>query len=947
MTNHRDILVHYALGKGANLGKGENKVSPWSTLVKMLSVPAVTRERHKEYLKLSRDEQTRLKSRDGWISGAQCKGGIRRLANVMPRNVATFDLDYPWESFFPDMLSDIHWLASYECVVLSTRGSTPEKPRYRVVMPMSRMVQPDEWNALARIVSLRIDYGNTPMEQVDVVSSRRAQMMFLPTRSVDQEYQFHHNKGRLFDPDEQFAWFEENHGDWRDLSQLPLYKGEEQLRKHADKAEDPWLKPGVIGDWCRAWPIEELIAEHLSDKYIPGDDKSGKPRYTYTGGGGANGAVVEDDGRFLYSWHGSDPVGEQLVNAWDLYRVHRFGHLDDKHDPETPIMDWPSSKAMKEFVGTDERYRAERTKSRYDLGAMFDDVDVGEADAEPEEDLSADSAEYTEAEKPAEDDFGLSDDDLAAADGGHKEPPPKGKKGKEKTAKNPNAATWFSEELEVNKNGDLISSVHNVAAILYNDPRFYGKLRFDEFTGVVRVFGDIKSRSDNVPTLFCQDKVYGDRWSQRGHITIRAILATPNGAGKVGYGLSTVSERDIADGVELAAARNTYHPIKDFLEAETWDGVERIEHMFIDYLGLPDTAYARETAKLVMIASVARIYEPGMKFDYAPVLQGRQGARKSTFIRTLYTTRWFGEVACDLGDVQKVAEAISGKWGNELPEMTAMNKSEVNDTKAFLSRQEDTVRLAYAREVTVIKRQAIFWGSTNEDVYLKDRTGNRRFWPLHVRTHYIDTSALADAVPQLWAEALALYKAMRAMYPRHQHEDLPLMLSGTAEQQAKLAQEGVREQQLDEEWSVILKDTFDQPIKLIEFANSYKADPVKMAEGLNPDNVWVKRVVCNIADAAEVIGLVWPQINTTNSRNLTKALKAMPGWEVEPAARRKRWGSGTTAWYIRVDADPIDIKRGFVITDSPEHPHPEFTGAEFTEEDLGPEDPDDEIDNLV
>lgn len=950
MANHRDTLVHYAIGKGANLGKAVNKVSSWGTLVKLLSKPTVTREKHKDYLKLPRDEQTRLKSVNGWISGAQCQGSLRRLANVLPRDVGTYDLDYPWDSFFPDMKSGIHWLARFECVVLSTRSSTDENPRYRVVMPMKRMVRPDEWNALARIVSLRIDYGGTPMEQVDVVSSRRAQMMFMPTISDDQKYQFHHNEGELFDPDEQFDWFAEHHGDWRDLSQLPLYKGEEKLRKHADKAEDPWLKPGMIGDWCRAWPIEELIAEHLSDKYIPGDDKSGKPRYSYTGGESANGAVIEDDGRFLYSWHGSDPVAEQLVNAWDLYRIHRFGHLDDKTNPEASIMDWPSSKAMKEFVATDARYREQRTKSRYDLGAMFDDVDVGEADAEPEENLSADSSEYTEAEKPADDDFGLSDDDLAAADGGHKEPP-KDKKGKDKAAKNPNASTWFGEELEVNKNGDLISSVHNVAAILYNDPRFYGKLRFDDFTGVVRVFGDIASRSDNVPTLSCQDKVHGDRWSQMGHATIRAILATPNGAGKVGYGLSTVAERDIADGVMLAALRNRYHPIKDFIESETWDGVERIERMFIDYLGVPDNAYSRETAKLVMIASVARIYEPGMKFDNAPVLQGRQGVRKSTFIRTLYTTRWFGEVACDLGDTQKVAEAISGKWGNELPEMAAQSKSETTDTKSFLSRQEDVVRMAYAREVSVIKRQAIFWGSTNEDVYLKDTTGNRRFWPLRVQTHYIDTAALAEAIPQLWAEALVLYKAMRAMYPKRQHEDLPLMLSGTAEQQAKAAQDSARAQQLDEEYTAILKEAFDKPITLIEFAAPFDTKPHEILSrnrltGLNPENVWVIRNIFRRVDAAEALGMSWPPSTQQQITALDKAIKGLSGWAQEEK-RRKRYMDGNTAWFLRQDADSVDQQRGFTITDAPAAGDEPFVGSQFTEEDLGPEDPDDEIDNLV
>lgn len=957
MANHDNLLLSWAEGRGANLGKATNKKGSWADLRKLLSKPTATNEKHKVYMKMSRDEQLHLKSINGWISGAQCEGGTRNLASVKPRDVGSLDMDYPWEGYFDSVKDGMAFMSGYEHVVLSTRSSTETAPRYRVIFPMLRMVQPDEWMPLCRIISFRIDFEQQPMEQVDVVSSRRAQMMFLPTVSKDQPFEFFHNKGDLLDPDEMFSWYEINHGDWRDLSALPLYKGEDGIRKHADKAEDPWLKPGVIGDWCRAWPIEDLIAEFLSDIYVPGDTQSAKPRYTYTGGSASNGAVVEDDGRFLYSHHGTDPVGEQLVNAWDLYRIHMFGMLDAKVDLEkVSMMDRPSSKRMREFIETDERYRAERTKSRYDLGAMFEDSEVGDEefeDDEEAEDLSADSAEYTAEEQPEpsteeDDEWGFSDADVGAPD--EPEEPVKPKKAKATKAKNPKAKTWFGDELEVNKNGDIVSSVHNVAAILYNDPRFYGKLRWDEFTGVVRLFDDIASRSDNVPTLKCQDKLWGDRWTQMGHATIRAILATPNGAGKVGYGLSTVAERDIADGVVLAAMRNRYHPIKDFLEAVEWDGKDRVDSLFVDYLGMPDTPYARETAKLVLIASVARIHEPGTKFDYAPVLQGDQGIRKSTFIRTLYTSRWFGEVACDLGDVQKVAEAISGKWGNELPEMAAQNKSEVTDTKAFLSRQEDTVRMAYAREVSVIKRQSVFWGTTNEDIYLKDRTGNRRFWPLQVSVWEINTPKLAEELPQLWAEALELYRAMRQMYPRAQHEDLPLMLTGSAEAEAKRHQEGVRQKALDEDWTTEIADYLDHPVRLTEFAMSYVDDPAEMApKGQNPEDLWVVRQVFRTADAATAVGLDWPLKNGQLSNSLTLAIQNLTGWEKgNNGVRYRRWKGKTTLWHHREGASEEDITRGFVIVPAPDFKEAEFAdNYGFTDEDLGPEDPDEEIDNLV
>lgn len=957
MANHDNVLLSWAVGRGSNLGKAENKKGSWADLRKLLSKPTVTNEKHKTYMKMSRDEQLHLKSINGWISGAQCEGNKRNLASVKPRDVGSLDCDYPWEGFFENTKDGLAFLSGYEHVILSTRSSTDDAPRYRIIFPMARFVQPDEWMPLCRIISFRIDFEQQPMEQVDVVSSRRAQMMFLPTISKDQTFEFHHNKGAILDPDEMFAWYEENHGDWRDLANLPLYKGEEGIRKHADKAEDPWLKPGVIGDWCRAWPIEDLIAEFLSDIYVPGDTGSAKPRYTYTGGSASNGAVVEDDGRFLYSHHGTDPVGEQLVNAWDLYRIHMFGKLDEKIDPEkVSMMDRPSSKAMREFIETNDRYRAERTKSRYDLGAMFEDSEVGDedfVDDDAEENLSAGSTEYTEEEHPEpdtteDDEWGFSDADVGEPD--EPEEPVKPKKAKAAKPKNPKAKTWFGEELEVNKNGDISSHVHNVAAILYNDPRFYGKLRYDEFTGVVRVFDDIASKSENIPTLKCLDKLWGDRWTQHGHATIRAILATPNGAGKVGYGLGTVAERDIADGVMLAARRNTYHPIKDFLEAVEWDGKERVERLFIDYLGMVDTPYTRETAKLVLIASVARIYEPGTKFDYAPVLQGDQGIRKSTFIRTLYTSRWFGEVACDLGDVQKVAEAISGKWGNELPEMAAQNKSEVTDTKAFLSRQEDTVRMAYAREVSVIRRQSVFWGTTNEDIYLKDRTGNRRFWPLAVAIHTIDTGKLAEELPMLWAEALELYRAMRVMYPRAQHEDLPLMLTGSAEEEAKRLQEGVRQKAVDEDWTIEIAEYMDHPVNLVDFASGYGINAAEFSQkGQNPEDTWVVRQVFRSSDAAAALGLDWPIKNGQHGNALTLAIQSLMGWEKGNDGKRyRRWKGMGTTWFHRVGASEEDIDRGFIIVPAPEFKEAEFADDYgFTDDDLGPEYPDEDIDNLV
>lgn len=961
MCRHDKTLFSWAVGAGANLAKAKNIKGSWGTLKRLLAVPVKTGEKHKTFMKLNRDEQLRLKSVNGWISGAQCDGEWRNLRNVKPRDIITLDFDYPADGFFDVNEVGCHWLNRFENVLLSTRSSTEGAPRYRCVLPSARMISPDEYNALVRIISLRIEGEKQPMKQVDKVSSRRAQMMFLPTISTDQKYQFLANEADLLDPDEMFAWFEEKYGDWTDLSNLPLYEGEEVLRQHSDKAEDPWLKPGVIGDWCRAWPIEDLIAEFLSDIYVPGDSGTGKPRYTYTGGSASNGAVVEDDGRFLYSHHGTDPVGEMLVNAWDLYRIHFFGKLDEKAKEGTTIGDMPSSKAMREFVVTDKKYQDVRTASRYDMAAMFEDADAG---GDPEDDLETDSPEYTETADAAEDDEPTAEDlfdedDLGPIPEEEKTAAresssgsagaadrPTGKSGKR--PKNPASKTWFSDELEMDQNGNIKSNIHNVAAILYNDPRFYGAIRYDLFSGHERLFYDIKSKTDNVPNLLVQDRGFGDRWQEIGHLTIRAILATPNGPGKVGYGLGTVAERDIAGAVTLCALRNAYHPVKDYVEAQTWDGVERASDLFVRYLGVPDTAYARETARLVLIASIARIYEPGHKFDFAPVLQGPQGIRKSSFIETLYTVRWFGEINCKLDETQKIAETIGGKWGMEFPELAAFRRTDHNDAKQFMSAREDVVRKAYDREVSVIKRQTVFWGSTNDETYLKDPTGNRRWWPQIVDVPYIDTTDLAENLPQIWAEALILYKAMREQEP--DTTDLSLFLSGDAKAGAEALQEGAREHGLIESWAREIEGWLEQPVTLHAFANHYGKDAGEfVAKGIDPGDLWVQRTVFCAADAAELgLKLDWPSKNDLHVKGLDRAIKAITGWvPAREGARHRRWGSSQRAWFVSAAYDEATTSKGYVFVDAPESHEARFTDHGLTDDDLGPEPDDDPTEGLV
>lgn len=940
MGQHDKFIVSWAEGAGRNLAKADNKTGGWAELCKKLSSPTRTRERYKAFMAMSRDEQLRLKSTNGWISGAQCEGKWRNLRNVKPRDLMTLDLDYPNPGFLDQVEMGATPISQFEFFALTTRSHSPEKPRVRVVLPMKRKVTPDEYSPLVRILAFLIDNETQPMRQVDVVSSRKAQMMFYPTASVDGVFWSFRNEGSLLDPDALLDWYEETHGDWRDLAALPLFTGEDQLRKHADKAEDPLLKVGPVGHWCRAYSVEDIIANFLPDIYVPGDTQSAKPRYTYTGGSASNGAVVEDDGRFLYSHHGTDPVGEQLVNSWDLYRVHKFGELDDGISTDTPMGQRPSWKAMMEFAKADPKFHQQVIKSRYDLGAMFEDVDDDyfnlPADEEPEiaipitEPEGVDEPEYTDSaiRDDIEDLVGLGAASAAVV------APRRARPQAERPPKD-----WFGTELEIDQNGNLKSTIHNIATIVHNDARFWGAICFDEFSQQIVVRRDIKSKTKVVPERIVRDKVKGDRWQDSDDISIRAILAAPNGEGKTGYGLGTVSERDINGAVVLASRRHRFHPVKDYLEDLVWDGVPRVERLFIDHLGAVNTPYHREAAFAVMVASVARIYEPGHKFDFAPVISGTQGKLKSTFIETLYGESWFGEISCKLNDTQQIAETIGGKWGMEFPELAAFYKSDHNDAKQFMSRKVDSVRMAYDRRITDFPRQAIFWGTTNDRKYLKDPTGNRRWWPIVVHVDLIDIAALIGIKDQLWAEAVALYRSMREEQP---HGTLPLFLrSEEAQTEAASLQEEARTQTLPEVWAETIQQWLAKPVTLATLALQYQKESAYLAPAItDPDHTWVVRTAFRVADAAKhALELQEVIHNDQMTQNLDRAVTLLDDWANEKMLYPDRINAVRRfgiqgRWKLLSGASERDHTFGFRVVPTPDDVGDIDTASMFTDDDL-------------
>jgi predicted P-loop ATPase len=219
--------------------------------------------------------------------------------------------------------------------------------------------------------------------------------------------------------------------------------------------------------------------------------------------------------------------------------------------------------------------------------------------------------------------------------------------------------------------------------------------------------------------------------------------------------------KKIEEFFDIEAGRHSYHPVKDYLKTLTWDGVKRLDGWLETYLGARGPKeYLSAVGRKTIVAMVTRIFEPGAKFDNVLILEGLQGIGKSTAARIL-SEPWFSDSELTLGHSDAVVYLL-GNWVIELGELSAMTRYDVNLMKQFISRDTDKVRLPYGRRTIVNPRQCIFIGTTNNQAYLKDITGNRRFWP--VSCGAIDTEGLRRDRDQLLAEAIEYYLACEPLY---------------------------------------------------------------------------------------------------------------------------------------------------------------------------------------
>ncbi|WP_157951558.1 virulence-associated E family protein [Agrobacterium pusense] len=358
-------------------------------------------------------------------------------------------------------------------------------------------------------------------------------------------------------------------------------------------------------------------------------------------------------------------------------------------------------------------------------------------------------------------------------------------------------------KLDVGDNGKIKQTLDNASNILSRHERMRGVFAYDQFFDRTRVM----RQPDG-------EHFKGEHW-RRGTVTdaheadTRAWLSASSQYGGMG---TSFTKGDVHDAMNRAGRENAFHPIQQWFESlPEWDGEPRMNCLFIDYLGCPDTHYHRQAAVMWMVAAVARVYEPGHKFDYMPIIEGPQGARKSTFVKAL-GGEWAGDPDLDWSNPQKLMEQTAGHWIIEVGELASMNKAETTDLKSAISKTEDTSRMAYATNAITRKRQFVLIGTTNDSQYLRDPTGNRRFWPIKCNKTMadpIDIDSLLEERDQIWAEALDVYFKWRSTKPQG---DLPLTLTGEAIDEASALQTSRMTESAEESLAGQIEAWLDTPL---------------------------------------------------------------------------------------------------------------------------------------
>ena len=410
----------------------------------------------------------------------------------------------------------------------------------------------------------------------------------------------------------------------------------------------------------------------------------------------------------------------------------------------------------------------------------------------------------------------------------------------------------WQKELEYEKRSTVVkNTLRNLLLILNNDEKLKG-IVFNQLSDGMEIKGAVP-------------------WEHPGRFWRDADDAQLISYIDLTYGTFSMRNYNIA--VTKAADDRSYHPVREFLDAlPEWDKVPRVDTLLIDYLGADDTPYVRAVTRKTLCGAVCRVLSPGCKFDTMLVLNGPQGVGKSTLISRL-AGDWFSD-SLNLSDTKDktAAEKLQGYWIMEIGELAGLKKAEVETLRSFLSRQNDIYRASFGKRATPHLRQCVFFGTTNaEKGYLRDTTGNRRFWPVKTpggsRKHSWELSN--EDIRQIWAEVLVYVKAGERLYLDGKMED-------TAKSEQREAMESDEREGLVREYlDTLLPEKWDD-MDLFERRNFLHGEDFG-----KPDLQGTVRRMCvsNMEIWCECFGKERANLKRMDSGEISAIMARIGGWD--------------------------------------------------------------------
>ena len=757
----RDLGIAYGASRQAL--KWSNKTISFENLKERLKHTLRTPESAEEYAKMSKADRDQAKDHGGFVAGVLI-GGRRKVDTVESRSMISLDGDRIDVAFLDGFEENM----PYTAALYTTHSSTEEKPRVRIIIPMTRDTSPEEFAAVSRYLAqmLGIDY-------FDECSYLPNQLMYWPSTPANGSFVYKETEGPWLNPDDILT----AHPEWTDPTRLPTSSRESQAAVTAGKKQqDPLTKDGVVGLFNRVYyPIQKALETFLGDVYEP---TASDQRWHLIESSSMAGVEIKE-GKFVYSHHAKDPAYLKLCNAFDIVRIHRFGDLDDK----------ASFKEMRKFAMSLDEVKMQAAEERLqEAGADFED--------------------------PADDD------------------------------------SWKARLVYEPRTLKLENSLHNIQLILENDP-LLRDIVFNQLADGMEITGPVPWKH---PAKF---------WRDQDDAQLISYVDSH-------YGSFSARNYEIA--VTKVTDDRSYHPIREMFEAlPPWDGVHRVDTLLIDYLGAQDNPYVRAVTRKALCAAYDRVFNPGIKYDYMIVLNGDQGIGKSTLIAKL-GQEWFSD-SLSLSDMndKTAAEKLQGYWILEIGELAGMKKADIDKVKAFVSRQDDKYRASFGRRVTPHLRQCIFFGTTNtENGYLRDITGNRRFWNVKVTGNgkYQPWDLDAETIQMIWAEAMVLAKAGEPLY-------LPPELEAMAKEEQVLAMEhDEREGVVAEYLDTLLPENWDElnVYQRREFIRDTE-DPTR------PRGTVRREAVSNIEIWCECFGKNKEDLRPQDSYNISAIMVRMRGWQ--------------------------------------------------------------------